>query len=84
MERVLEPEVMDDELQAIAYAKADFSASNQAFVDGLIEAYPSNLGVVLDIGCGPGDIAIRLARAKSSVYVVAVDASEAMVGPPGA
>ncbi|NLH42909.1 MAG: class I SAM-dependent methyltransferase [Planctomycetes bacterium] len=79
MERVLEPEVMDDELQAIAYAKADFSASNQAFVDGLIEAYPSNLGVVLDIGCGPGDIAIRLARAKSSVYVVAVDASEAMV-----
>jgi len=79
MERVLEPEVMDDELQAIAYAKADFSSSNQMFVDGLTEAYPSNLGVVLDVGCGPGDIAIRLARARPSVYVVAVDASEVMV-----
>ena len=32
MERVLEPELMDDELQSIAYAKADFSTSNQLFV----------------------------------------------------
>ncbi len=79
MERILEPEVMDDEQQAIAYAKADFSASNQMFVDGLIDAYSSKLGTVLDIGCGPGDIPIRLARAKSSVYVIAVDASEVMV-----
>ena len=79
MDRILEPEVMDDEQQAIAYAKADFSSSNQMFVDGLLDAYASRLGIVLDIGCGPGDIPIRLARAKSSVYVVAVDASEVMV-----
>lgn len=70
---------MNDELQAIAYAKADFSSSNQMFVDGLIEAYGARLGTVLDLGCGPGDIPIRLARAKSSVYVIAVDASEVMV-----
>jgi ubiquinone/menaquinone biosynthesis C-methylase UbiE len=79
MDRILEPEVMDDEQQAIAYAKADFSPSNQMFVDGLIGAYGSQLRIVLDIGCGPGDIPIRLARAKSSVYVIAVDASEPMV-----
>lgn len=79
MDRILEPEVMDDEEQAIAYAKADFSSSNQMFVDGLLDSYESELRIVLDIGCGPGDIPIRLARAKSSVYVVAVDASEAMV-----
>jgi SAM-dependent methyltransferase len=79
MDRVLEPEVMEDEPQAIAYAKADFSSSNQMFVDGLLEAYASGLGTVLDIGCGPGDIPIRLARAKPSVYVVAIDASEVMV-----
>jgi SAM-dependent methyltransferase len=79
MDRVLEPEVMDDEQQAIAYAKADFSSSNQMFVDGLVDAYASRLGIVLDIGCGPGDIPIGLARAKLSVYVVAVDASEIMV-----
>lgn len=70
---------MDDMQQAIAYAKADFSSSNQMFVDGLIESYGARLGTVLDLGCGPGDIAIRLARAKSSVYVIAVDASEVMV-----
>ena len=79
MDRVLEPEVMEDEQQAIAYAGADFSASNQMFVDGLLGAFGSRLGIVLDIGCGPGDIPIRLARAKSSLYVVAVDASEVMV-----
>ena len=79
MDRILEPEVMDDEQQAIAYAKADFSSSNQMFVDGLLDAYASRLGIVLDIGCGPGDIPIRLAKAKSSVYVVAVDASDVMV-----
>ncbi len=79
MDRILEPEVMDDEQQAIAYAKADFSSSNQMFVDGLVDAYGAKLGTVLDLGCGPGDIALRLARAKSSIYVIAVDASEAMV-----
>ncbi len=79
MDRILEPEVMDDEQQAAAYAKADFSSSNQMFVDGLIGAYDPKLRVVLDIGCGPGDIPIRLVQAKSSVYVIAVDASEAMV-----
>jgi ubiquinone/menaquinone biosynthesis C-methylase UbiE len=79
MDRVLEPEVMDDMQQAMAYAQADFSSSNQMFVDDLVESYGSRLGTVLDIGCGPGDIPIRLARAKSSVYVIAVDASEVMV-----
>lgn len=79
MDRILEPEVMDDEQQAIAYAEADFSSSNQTFVDGLVGAYASRLGIVLDIGCGPGDIPVRLAQAKSSVYLIAVDASDVMV-----
>ena len=43
MERVLEPELMDDELQSIAYARADFSSSNQFFVDGLINEFPRPL-----------------------------------------
>jgi len=79
MDRILEPEVMDDMQQAMAYAQADFSSSNQMFVDGLVEAYETKLGTVLDIGCGPGDIPIRLAQAKPSAYVIAVDASEVMV-----
>ena len=79
MERIPEPEVMEDEEQAAAYARADFSSSNQASVDGLLEEGSRRLARVLDIGCGPADIAIRLARAAPSIHVTAVDASEAMV-----
>jgi len=70
---------MDDEAQAIAYAQADFSASNQMFVERLLEDYSTTLKNVLDIGCGPGDIPVRLARAKPSIEITAVDASEPMV-----
>jgi len=79
MDRILETEVMDDEQQAIAYAAADFSSSNQAFVDGLLDACPRELQTVLDIGSGPGDVPIRLARAEPFAHVTAVDASDVMV-----
>jgi ubiquinone/menaquinone biosynthesis C-methylase UbiE len=79
MERVLEREIMDEEEQAVAYARADFSSSNQMFVDSLMEDYSARLQNVLDIGCGPADVPIRLARAKPSIRITAVDASEAMV-----
>jgi ubiquinone/menaquinone biosynthesis C-methylase UbiE len=79
MERVLEREIMDDEEQALAYAAADFSSSNQAFVDGLLSGYGSRLRSVLDIGCGPADIPVRLARASPALQITAVDASDAML-----
>ncbi len=79
MERIVEPEVMDDEEQAVAYALADFSSSNQTFVDGLLDEPSFKLKNVLDIGCGPADVPIRLARAKPSIRITAVDASGAMV-----
>ena len=37
MERVLEPELMDDPAQALAYAQADFDDSNSLFIE-LFEA----------------------------------------------
>jgi ubiquinone/menaquinone biosynthesis C-methylase UbiE len=79
MRRILEREIMDDEEQAIAYARADFSSSNQTFVDMLIEDYSVRLKNVLDIGCGPADVPIRLVKAKPTIRVTAVDASDAMV-----
>ena len=63
MERILEPELMDDEQQSVAYAQADFSTSNQFFVDSLVRDFPTSLREVVDIGCGPADVVIRLARA---------------------
>jgi ubiquinone/menaquinone biosynthesis C-methylase UbiE len=79
MERVLEPELMDDEQQSVAYAKADFSTSNQLFVDSLVRDFPTQLGSVVDIGCGPADVVIRLARAVPNAAVTALDGSAPMI-----
>jgi hypothetical protein len=40
MQRVLEPELMEDEAQVAAYARADFSDSNRWFVESLLGAFP--------------------------------------------
>lgn len=79
MKRILEPEIMEDAEQALAYAKADFSTSNQWYVDHLLADFPENVGNVLDIGCGPADVPIRLARAHSTIHITAIDGSGAMV-----
>jgi ubiquinone/menaquinone biosynthesis C-methylase UbiE len=76
---VLEPELMDDERQSIAYAKADFSASNQSFVDGLTRDFPDRLRSVVDIGCGPGDVVVRLAQAAPRIHITAFDGSAPMI-----
>src|SRR5690349_8551318 len=79
MERVLEPELMTDDAQALAYAKADFSTSNQSFVDLLVAQGAARLGSAIDLGCGPGDVMLRLARACPNLRITAVDGSEAMI-----
>jgi ubiquinone/menaquinone biosynthesis C-methylase UbiE len=79
MERTLEPELMEDEQQALAYARADFSTSNQWYVDHLLSESPESLQTVLDIGCGPADVMLRLAAARPGVRITAVDGSSAMI-----
>jgi ubiquinone/menaquinone biosynthesis C-methylase UbiE len=80
MERILEPELMEDEEQCVAYAQADFEEENQGFVDRFLEYYPDlTAGHVLDLGCGPADIPIRFARALPNCRVTGVDASPAMI-----
>jgi ubiquinone/menaquinone biosynthesis C-methylase UbiE len=79
MERAPEPELMEDEQQSLAYAQADFSASNQFFVDRLVRDFPGHLGAVVDIGCGPADVVIRLARAVPSARITAIDGSAPML-----
>ena len=79
MERVTEPELMDDEQQSIAYAKADFSTSNQLYVDSLVRDFPTHLRAVVDIGCGPADVVIRLAKAAPHAAITAIDGSAPMI-----
>ena len=64
MERIPEPELMDDPAQAYAYANADFSEPHQAFVERFTQCFPGHAPRrVLDLGCGAADITIRFARA---------------------
>ena len=70
---------MNDDAQCQAYASADFAASNQAFVEAVRKLIPEEATTVLDLGCGPGDVMIRLARSCSSLKITAVDGSPAMI-----
>ncbi|MCG3778131.1 MAG: 27-O-demethylrifamycin SV methyltransferase [Nitrospira sp.] len=80
MNRRLEPELMEGDAQVQAYAAADFSQENQGFVDRFCTCFPYfSRGHVLDLGCGPGDIPIRFARAVPGSCVTGIDASAPMV-----
>jgi ubiquinone/menaquinone biosynthesis C-methylase UbiE len=79
MLRTLEPEIMADEQQALVYAKADFSSSNQWYVDHFLADYPDHVRKVVDIGCGPGDVMLRLAAARPDIRITAIDGSAAMI-----
>jgi ubiquinone/menaquinone biosynthesis C-methylase UbiE len=82
VDRVLEPELMTDPVQADAYAAADFGPVNQAFVDRFRALFPALVrGRLVDLGCGPADIPIRLCRALPDVTVIGVDGAEAMLAP---
>lgn len=77
---MLEPELMEEEAQVLAYANADFAEENQVFVERFREYFPDfRAGHILDLGCGPGDIPIRLARALPLCRVTGVDASGPMI-----
>lgn len=80
MERIPEPELMDDPEQALAYARADFSEPHNHFIDLITHHFgPSLSGTVLDLGCGPGDICRRFALRFPDCRIHGVDASAAML-----
>ena len=80
MKRTPEPELMDDAAQALAYARADFTASDQRFVDTFIARFGNEIaGEVVDLGCGPGNIAIPLSKALPRCLIRAIDGADAMM-----
>lgn len=81
LDRVPEPELMEDTAQAEAYAGADFEEPNALFVEALHARFgelPAGARV-LDLGCGPADIVVRLARRHPGWHFEAVDGSRAML-----
>lgn len=81
MQRIPEPELMDDEAQARAYAEADFEEPNSRFAELYAEFVgPLRPGAaVLDLGCGPGDITLRIAAAHPEIEIHGLDGSAAML-----
>jgi len=81
MNRRPEPELMLDADQVRAYAAADFEVPHAHCVDLLLDrlgGLPRH-GRAVDLGCGPADISLRLARRLDGWRFVGVDGSPAML-----
>lgn len=88
MSRVLEPEVMDTEVEARDYDAMNHQAVNQLFVDDLLafgcqrsessDEDEEPLGVV-DLGCGTAQLPIILCQMAPNVCVMAVDMAAHML-----
>ncbi len=73
---------MEDPEQARAYSEADFAAAHQAIVDDLVARTPDLAEVdvaVIDLGCGPADVTVRLAEALPRARVTGLDAGPTML-----
>jgi len=72
---------MDDQTQAEAYAGADFEEAHTRIVQAFDINFPEVEleGNILDLGCGPGDIAFRFAARFPNSSVIGVDGSGAMI-----
>jgi ubiquinone/menaquinone biosynthesis C-methylase UbiE len=81
MRRVEEPELMSDDVQARAYAEADFAEPHSFYVTLFARKFRGrpNRAKVLDLGCGAADVTIRFARANPGYTFHGVDGSPAML-----
>ena len=81
MQRIPEPELMDDAEQALAYALADFSEPHNHFVELFKQSLTDDKleGCILDLGCGPGDICLRMVHAFPAIRILGIDGASAML-----
>lgn len=72
---------MDSEVQTLAYAEADFDEANSLFTQYFTEQFSglADSGHMVDLGCGPGDIAIRMAKIYPNWTITGLDAGENML-----
>ena len=85
MERIPEPELMETREQVLAYVEADFSKGEYEFID-FINAYLkfnkinlSDKDLIIDLGCGPGNITEKVSLKWPEVNVLGIDGSNEMI-----
>ncbi len=80
MRRILEPEVMDTESDAVEYDAMDFREANVRFAEdaiALLRGTPD--AQVLDIGTGTAQIPILMLERESTIKIVATDLAQEML-----
>lgn len=81
MKRIPEPELMIESEQVSAYANADFEEPHSNFIS-MLKSYCSSedeIRTILDLGCGPGDITFKFAKAFPKTIIDSVDGSKEML-----
>ena len=85
MERTVEPELMEIEDQVISYAKADFSEGENNLINQInYYLVKNNINLnkqelIVDLGCGPGNISEKLSIKWPNAKVVGIDGSKEMI-----
>ena len=85
MERVPEPELMEEKKQVISYDEADFSEGEDDLINQInyyLLRKNISLGekdLIVDLGCGPGNISEKLAIKWPNSEVVGIDGSKEMI-----
>jgi len=86
LERIPEPEVMDEREQVEAYSSAAAQAYlekiDRSFVKRVARLFPARReprGIALDVGCGPGQITIMMARRWPGLRITGIDAAAPMI-----
>lgn len=77
--RILEPEVMDDPAEAIAYDAMDFSDVNSDFANLVAQTFRHDQATVLDLGTGTAQIPILLAQQCLQWQIIGVDLAPSML-----
>ena len=80
MKRKLEPELMEDRVQAKAYAAANIDTHHRIVqrIDNVFGKLNIS-GEILDLGCGPGGATFQIARRFPNALVTAIDGALAML-----
>ncbi|MFD1747583.1 class I SAM-dependent methyltransferase [Rhizobium helianthi] len=76
--RVPEPEYMTEE-EEICYAAADYSIPHEALAQEVVKVAAGKPRRVVDLGCGPGDVLLRIRRHAPDWDLTGADISPRML-----